>query len=71
MKIVKKPMWWFLLLLIPVVNIVFAVILTHRLSVAFGKDTAFTVGLIFLSFIFIPILGYGDAKYQPELLEDK
>jgi Family of unknown function (DUF5684) len=30
----------------------------------YGKGAGFTVGLIFLPFIFIPILGYGRAVYQ-------
>jgi len=34
------------------------------LSKSFGKDEAFTVGLLFLSFIFYPILGFGSAKYM-------
>ncbi|MEN9348737.1 MAG: hypothetical protein RLZZ77_2248 [Bacteroidota bacterium] len=37
---------------------------THRLSKAFGKGIGFTLGLLFLSFIFLPILAFGDAQYQ-------
>jgi hypothetical protein len=32
-------------------------------ATSFGKDTGFGIGLIFLGFIFYPILGFGDAKY--------
>jgi hypothetical protein len=63
LKIVGKPWWWLLLMLIPLVNIVFAIWMTDLLSKSFGKDTGFTLGLIFLSPIFIPILGFGSAKY--------
>jgi hypothetical protein len=35
----------------------------HNLSLSFGKDGGFTAGIIFLGFIFIPILAFGDAKY--------
>jgi hypothetical protein len=35
----------------------------HQLSLSFGKEAGFTVGIIFLGIIFIPILGLGDAKY--------
>lgn len=63
LKIVGKPGWWLLLMLIPIVNIVFAVWTYNMLSKSFGKDEGFTVGLILLSFIFIPILGFGDAQY--------
>ncbi len=63
LQIIGKPWWWLLLMLIPIVNVVFAIIITHRLSLSFGKDVGFTLGLIFLGFIFWPILAFGSAKY--------
>lgn len=63
LEIVGKPIWWIFLFLIPGVNIVFGIWTTNLLSKSFGKDEAFTVGLILLGFIFYPILGFGDAKY--------
>jgi hypothetical protein len=50
--------------MIPVVNIVIAILITHQLSLSFGKGAGFTIGLLFLPFIFYPILAFGDAKYQ-------
>ncbi len=63
LEIVGKPLWWIFLFLIPFVNIIFGIWVTNLLSKSFGKDEAFTVGLILLGFIFYPILGFGDAKY--------
>ena len=63
LEIVGKPIWWIFLFLIPIVNIVFGVWMTNLLSKSFGKDEAFTVGLILLGFVFYPILGFCDAKY--------
>lgn len=63
LDIVGKPVWWIFLFLIPGVNIIFAIWVTNLLSKSFGKDEAFTVGLILLSFVFYPILGFGSAKY--------
>jgi hypothetical protein len=63
LKIVGKPWWWLLLMLIPFVNIVFAIWMVNLLSKSFGHGTGFTLGLIFLSIIFIPILGLGSSKY--------
>lgn len=63
-KIVGRPGWWVLLLLIPIVSIIFAIILCVDLAKAFGKGVGFAVGIIFLGFIFIPILGFGKAQYQ-------
>ena len=62
LEIIKKPWWWLLLLLIPIVNIVILIIMIHNLSLKFGKGVGFTIGMILLPFIFIPILGFGDAK---------
>ena len=64
LKIGGKPGWWLLLFLIPGVNIVFAVWTINMISKSFGKDEGFTAGLVILGFIFWPILGFGDAKYQ-------
>jgi hypothetical protein len=63
LDIVRKPLWWIILLLIPLVNIVIAVILCLELAKVFGKGTGFGIGLFFLGFIFVPILAWGDAKY--------
>jgi len=63
LQIIGKPWWWFLLLFIPIVNFVIIIMMIHQLSVRFGKGTGFTLGLLFLSFIFIPILAFGPAKY--------
>jgi len=64
LEITGRPIWWILLYLIPIVQIVVAIIVTIDLAKSFGKDALFGVGLIFLGFIFIPILGFGSAKYQ-------
>ncbi len=63
LEIVGKPVWWIILLLIPIVNLVVIIIVYHQLSKSFGKDVGFTLGLIFLNIIFIAILGFGSAKY--------
>jgi hypothetical protein len=68
-KIAKKPWWWLLLICIPYVGVVWSIWLINRTAKAFGKDEGFTVGLILLGFIFWPILGFGDAEYNSELLD--
>lgn len=65
LEIIKRPWWWILLLLIPLVNIVVAIMLTYELAKAFGKGGGFTVLLILLPFIGYPILAFGSAKYTP------
>ncbi len=65
LQIVGRPVWWILLLLIPVVNFVVAIILTMDLAVSFGKDKGWGIVMLFLlGFIGLPILAYGSASYQ-------
>ncbi len=64
LKIVRMPSWLLLLFLIPIVNIIFHIITLRRLAQRFHKGTGFFLGLVFLTFIFIPILGFGDAVYD-------
>jgi uncharacterized protein DUF5684 len=61
--IVGRPWWWLLLLLIPFVNIVIGIIIINDLSKSFGHGLGYTLGLLFLSIIFIPVLGYGGSRY--------
>jgi len=63
LEIVGRPTWWLLLMLIPFVNIIASIILTFDLAASFGKGTGFGFGLLFLSFIFMLILAFGDARY--------
>lgn len=65
LKIAGKPWWWLLLMLIPFVGIVIAIMAVVALAKAFGKGAGFAVGLIFLPFVFWPMLGFGSAQYTP------
>jgi len=62
-KIAGKPGIWTLLCLIPVINIIFVIWLYNMISKSFGKDEGFTVGLVVLSVVFWPILGFGKSTY--------
>ncbi len=63
LHMVKKPVWWIILMFIPLVNIVIAIIIPYNLAKVFGKGGWFTFGLIILPFIFYPILAFGKSKY--------
>lgn len=62
-----RPGWWVLLGLIPfcggIIALVLWIIVCIDLAKSFGKGGGFAVGLIFLSIIFLFILGYGSAQY--------
>ncbi len=63
-KMGGKPGWWVILMFIPIVNIIMFIILCMPIARNFGKSDGFGVGLALLSFIFWPILGFGDARWQ-------
>jgi len=63
-KIVGRPGWWVILMIIPFVNFIVGIILSIDLAKSFGKGVGFGLGLAFLGVIFWPILGFGSAQYQ-------
>ena len=64
LEIVGRPVWWVILLFIPFVNFVVDIILMIDLAKSFGKSTGYAIGMIFLPFIFLPMLGFGSAQYM-------
>lgn len=44
--------------------LVLMIIADYRLSKAYGHGGGFTVGLVFLNFIFMLVLGFGKSEYQ-------
>jgi uncharacterized membrane protein YoaK (UPF0700 family) len=64
-QIAGRPGWWVLLMLIPLVNFVIGIILSLDIAKRFGKGTGFGIGLLLVGPVFYPILGFGDATYQP------
>ena len=63
-QVAKRNPAEFLWLIVPIANIIFPILWIVGISKAFGKSGGFAAGMIFLPFIFIPILGYGKATYQ-------
>jgi len=66
LQIAGRPIWWIILLLIPVVNLVVGIIVSIDVAKNFRKGVGFGIGLALLGFIFYPILGFGSAQYRPQ-----
>ena len=59
-------------LILPSIAFVLTVMLYHRLSKAFGHGFGYTVGIMFLPFIFVLLLGVGRSRYtRPDKYRDK
>jgi len=64
LQIADKPIWWIVLYLIPIVNIIIPILVSIAIAENFGKGAGFGIGLAFLPIIFYPILAFGDAQYS-------
>lgn len=62
-KIAGKDDTRWLFYFIPIVNIVYYIQDMVDLCKAYGKETGFAIGMVFLPYIFWPILGFGSAQY--------
>lgn len=63
LQICGRPVWWFILLLIPIVNLIIFIIISIDFAKSFGKGAGFGIGIFLLGFIFIPMIGFGSASY--------
>ena len=63
LKVAGRPGWWIILYLIPFVNFIISIVVSIDVAKRFGRSTGFALGLVFLPFIFYPILAWGDATY--------
>ena len=64
LRMVGRPGWWLALMFVPLLNLAVSIIASHDLSKSFGKDVAFTVGLVLLGPVFLFVLWLGDARYR-------
>ena len=63
LQVVSRPIWWIVLMFIPIVNVVVWIVLSNDLAKSFGKGVGWTIGILFLGFIFLPILGFGADRF--------
>ena len=63
-EIARKEILWFILTLVPCVNIIAIIMINMDVAKNFGKGAGYGLGLTFLPFIFYPMLGFGSARYQ-------
>ena len=71
LRVAGKPWWWVFSLLIAIIPIVGAILLLvvmilvfHGISTKFGQGAGFTVGLLLLGVVFVPILAFGKYEYS-------
>ncbi|MDP8223435.1 MAG: DUF5684 domain-containing protein [Candidatus Lernaella stagnicola] len=63
LKITGKPVWWVILMFIPLVNYIILLLVSLAMARVFNKGSGFGVGLWLLPFVFYPMLAFSDAQY--------
>jgi len=63
LEIVKLPIWYILLMFVPIVNVIISVVIMAKMAKVFGKGTGFVLGMLFLPLIFYPILAFDKSEY--------
>jgi hypothetical protein len=63
-RIGGKEIVWFILFLIPCVNIIAVFVVSMGVARNFGKSDGYGIAMALLPFIFFPLLGFGSAQYQ-------
>ena len=63
LRMVERPWWWLLLMLVPFANVAFVLIFVFDLARAFGQSMLFGIGLLLLPPVFFPILAFGGSRY--------
>ena len=64
-KIIYGNGWKFLLMLVPILNMIIGIAMYIRLAQVYGRSTGFGIGLLFLSPIFFLLLAFdGKSNYQ-------
>jgi len=65
LKIAGMGAIWMLAFFIPFLNIIASIMLCMRTARAFGQSALVGVAMIFLPFIILPMLAFGDAQWRP------
>ncbi len=63
LKIIKKPLWWYIFILTPFINVFVLLLMVVELLKCFGKESigAQALGVIF-PFLYLPYLGFSQAE---------
>ena len=63
-KVSDNDWWWLLAFFIPLLNIVAIVKIHLDLAGEFDQGIGFAAGLVLLPFVFYPLLGFGEYRYD-------
>ena len=64
LQIVEKPLWWLILLLIPIVDIVYVIIILYNLVLKFGQPGWHVILALLFGIVYYPYLAFSKAEYK-------
>jgi hypothetical protein len=64
LQIVGKPLWWIILFIIPIVNLIAMILVMMELVKRFGQPGWHVLLAIFFGFVYIPYLGFSELQYK-------
>lgn len=65
LEIAERPIWWILLMFVPIANIVVEIIVILDVAKKFGKSVVFAIfGLILFPYVGWTMLAFGKSVYQ-------
>ena len=63
LRVVGRPWWWLVLLVVPFVGVAVWVVICLDVAESFGHGLPYTIGLVFLPFVFAVLLWLGRNDY--------
>ena len=57
---------WFVLIMIPPMNLIAAILVNVEVAKRFGRTEAFGIGLSVFGFVLYPVLGFGSSEDDPD-----
>ncbi|MCU0847636.1 MAG: DUF5684 domain-containing protein [Spirochaetes bacterium] len=63
-QIAGKPIWWIILMIIPLVNFIVFILIWLEIIKKFGQPTWHVILVIFVGFVYIPYLGFSDVAFK-------
>ncbi len=64
LQIVDKPIWWLVMLFIPIANIVFGIMIMYNFVLKFGQPGWHVILALFIGIVYYPYIAFSKASYQ-------
>lgn len=67
-RVARLPAWWVLLAIIPYIGWLFGLVVHVSVANRFGRGVLFGLCMGVLPFVFYPVIGLGNSRYEGDTL---